>query len=333
VKNMKRTMSVVLVVAVIVATLTSVMPSVKAASRRPDMAKSLPGNSTRIALIRLEDVSPWYALDPKRLQLLRYIADYLASRHVPFQVAMIPVYLDPAAGIRIGIDAPDDPRAKEFIATIHYMTSKGGVIGLHGYTHQMDEGVTGESSEFSDNPHAIESTVAYMAPRVDAALAAAKAANIPITFWETPHYTASPEQYTYLESRFSIIYEPGPTNHRTKEPFLLSSSKPATGKVCFIPTPLGMVQGPKQTQSIVSFADNSHQQILASLFFHPFRERLPSSHAVQSSTEDETGAYLERIIPAFQSHGFVFVSVTQVQKQLLAGTQPHRTRAVHSTLP
>jgi len=333
VENMKRTMKAVLVAVVILAALTSIMPSAKAVSRSPDMAKSLPSNSIRIALVRLEDVSPWYALNPKRLELLRYIADYLASRHVPFQVAMIPIYLDPATGVRIGIDTPDDPRVKEFIATIHYMISKGGEIGLHGYTHQMGEGVTGDSIEFSNNQHAIEGTVAYMAPRVDAALVAAKAANIPITFWETPHYTASPEQYVYLETRFPIIYEPGPTNHRTKEPFLLSSSNPAAGKVCFIPTPLGMVQGPDQTQSIVSFADNSHRQILASLFFHPFRERLPSSHAAPSSAEDETGAYLERIIPAFQSHGFVFVSVTQVRKQLLTETQSHRARAAHSALP
>lgn len=333
VENMKRTMKAVLVAVVILAALTSIMPSAKAISRSTDMAKSLPSNSIRIALVRLEDVSPWYALNPKRLELLRYIADYLASRHVPFQVAMIPIYLDPATGVRIGIDTPDDPRVKEFIATIHYMISKGGEIGLHGYTHQMGEGVTGDSIEFSNNQHAIEGTVAYMAPRVNAALVAAKAANIPITFWETPHYTASPEQYVYLETRFPIIYEPGPTNHRTKEPFLLSSSNPAAGKVCFIPTPLGMVQGPDQTQSIVSFADNSHRQILASLFFHLFRERLPSSHAAPSLVEDETGAYLERIIPAFQSHGFVFVSVTQVRKQLLTETQSHRARAAHSALP
>ena len=172
-----------------------------------------------------------------------------------------------------------------------------------------------------------------MASRVDAALAAAKATDIPITFWETPHYTASPEQYAYLESRFPIIYEPAPTNHGIREPFLLTSSNPATGKVCFIPTPLGIVQGPQQTQSIVSFADNSHQQILASLFFHPFRERLPSSYATPSSVRDETGAYLERIIPAFQSHGFVFVSVTQVRKQLLAKPKSHRAVTPHPALP
>ncbi|MGB9665946.1 MAG: DUF2334 domain-containing protein, partial [Candidatus Cryosericum sp.] len=157
----------------------------------------------------------------------------------------------------------------------------------------------------------------YMALRVDAALAAAKGADIPIAFWETPHYTASPEQYAYLESRFSIIYEPGPVGNRKSIPFLLKSSNPAVGQVCFVPTPLGMVQGLRQAQSIVSFADSSHAKVLASLFFHPFRERLPSSHSVTG----QSGNYLERIIPAFQSHGFVFVSVTQVRKQLLAETK------------
>ena len=330
-ENMKRTMKAVLVAVMILAALTSIMPSAKAVSRSPDMAKPLP--SIHIALVRLEDVSPWYALNPKRLELLRYIADYLASRHVPFQVAMIPIYLDPATGVRIGIDTPDDPRVKEFIATIHYMISKGGEIGLHGYTHQMGEGVTGDSIEFSNDQHAIEGTVAYMAARVDAALAAAKTADIPITFWETPHYTASPEQYAYLESRFSIVYEPGPINHRTREPFVHSSSRPGGAKVCFVPTPLGMVDGPQEAQSIVLFADDSHRQILASLFFHPFRERLPSEDAAPPSARDETGAYLERIIPAFQSHGFAFVSVTQVRDQLLAEIQSHHAKAAQPTLP
>lgn len=322
----------ILVAALVLAALTSVVPSAKAVARRPETEKP-PVSSTHIALLRLEDVSPWYALNPKRLELLRYIADYLASRHVPFQVAMIPVYLDPAAGIRLDIDTQSDPRIQAFIATIHYMMSKGGIIGLHGYTHQMDEGVTGNSVEFSNDSRAIESTVQYMAVRVNAALSAAKAADIPITFWETPHYTASPEQYAYLESRFPIIYEPGPTSHRAKKPFLLSSSNPAVGKVCFVPTPLGMVQGPKQVHSLVSFADAFHQQVLASLFFHPFREQLPSSRGTLPSEEDETGAYLEKIIPVFQSHGYTFVPVTEVRKQLLTAAQPHHTKAVHSTLP
>jgi len=320
--HMKNWSKVTIAVLVVLAALASMMPSASAALLPSAKAKQLPGSKPRIALIRLEDVSPWYALNPQRLELLRYIADYLALHHVPFQVAMIPVYLDPPAGIRIGIDTPDDPRARQFIATIKYMISKGGVIGLHGYTHQMDNGITGVSAEFSRNPYVIESTAPYMASRVEAALAAAKAAGIPISFWETPHYTASPEQYAYLESRFSIIYEPGPTGHRANEPFLVDSPNSAISKVCFIPTPLGMVMGPQQVQSLLSFADNSHAQVLASLFFHPFRERLPSSHAAPSASDQtQTGSYLEQIIPAFQSHGFVFSSVIQVRKQLLAGAR------------
>jgi hypothetical protein len=320
--HMKNWSKFTIAVLVVLAALASMVPSASAALLPAAKAKQLPGSKPRIALIRLEDVSPWYALNPQRLELLRYIADYLALHHVPFQVAMIPVYLDPPARIRIGIDTPNDPRVKQFIATIKYMIGKGGIIGLHGYTHQMGKGITAVDFEFSRDPRAIEGTVKYMVPRVDAALAAAKAAGIPISFWETPHYTASPEQYVYLESRFSIIYEPGPTVHRANEPFLVDSSNPAISKVCFIPTPLGMVMGPQQVKSLLSFADNPNAQVLASLFFHPFRERLPSSHAAPSASDQtQTGSYLEQIIPAFQSHGFVFSSVIQVRKQLLAGAR------------
>jgi hypothetical protein len=331
---MKQIKKIIIAVAIVTATFFDMIPSAQAIPHGPGRtAKPAPAGPTRIALLRLEDVSPWYALNPKRLELLRHIADYLASRHVPFQVAMIPVYVDPAAGIRVGIDTPEDPRAQEFIAAIHYLMSKGGTIGLHGYTHQMDLGVTGASFEFSSDPHAIESTVQYMAPRVDAALAAAKAAGIPVAFWETPHYTASPEQYAYLESRFAIIYEPGPTSHHAREPFLTDSPNRAIGTTCFVPTPLGMVQGPKQVRSIVHFASTSPQKMLASLFFHPFREQLPSSRVALPAAADSRGAYLEQIVPAFQSHGFVFVSVDQVRKQLLAGRQSHHAVAPRPTLP
>jgi len=73
----------------------------------------------------------------------------------------------------------------------------------------------------------LETIYLALSSESDAALAAAKTADIPIPFWETPHYTASPEQYAYLENR----------------------SRPGGAKVCFVPTPLGMVEGPKQTQS------------------------------------------------------------------------------------
>lgn len=163
-----------LVVLIVLLGLSGMPLSVNALSRPTLKANPTPTNAPRIALIRLEDVGPWYALDPRRLEVLRYVADYLALHHMPFQVAMTPVYLDPSAGIRIGIDMPDDPRVQQFIATIHYMISKGGVIGLQGYTHQMGDGITGISAEFSNDPHTIESTEPYMASRVNAALAAAK---------------------------------------------------------------------------------------------------------------------------------------------------------------
>ncbi|MGB9666981.1 MAG: DUF2334 domain-containing protein, partial [Candidatus Cryosericum sp.] len=160
---MKKAFKAVIVVLIVLLGFNSMPLSANALSRPAPKTNPTPTNAPRIALIRLEDVSPWYALDPKRLEVLRYIADYLALHHVPFQVAMIPVYLNPPAGIRIGIDMPNDPRVQQFIATIHYMISKGGVIGLHGYTHQMGDGISGISAEFSNDPHTIESTAPYMA--------------------------------------------------------------------------------------------------------------------------------------------------------------------------
>lgn len=274
-------------------------------------------------LLRLEDVSPWYALNANRLALLRQIAGYLGSQHVPFHVSMIPIYINPVSGEELGLWDTSNPRIQEFVETIRYMVQCGGIIGLHGCTHQMGTGITASSFEFSADPHQPEGTLKYMADRVNAALDLAAAAHIPITYWETPHYTASSEQYHYLENRFSILYEPGPQEYSVKEPYLVQSSNATIKSTCFIPTPLGMVEDADGFLSILHYAFHPRNHTLASLFFHPFRERLLCSDGSTLNLTDVSADYVESLVRTFRQQGFTFVRVTDIRRKLLrAGARP-----------
>jgi uncharacterized protein YdaL len=86
------------------------------------------------AMVRIEDVSA--EADPDEL---RGVADLLAKQHIPFQIALIPVFRDPAKGVEIRLSD-----SKLLTNAVHYMIARGGTPVLHGITHQY-RGATGRS--------------------------------------------------------------------------------------------------------------------------------------------------------------------------------------------
>lgn len=173
------------------------------------------------ALVRLEDIGP--DADPARL---RSVADYLANQKIPFSFGVYPVYKDPRGTYNNGVpetirlvDAPD------VVSAIKYMISKGGLMILHGYTHQYSgvanpySGVSGDDFEFYrahidsanyvqlDGPVA-EDSAAWANGRIDAALSEIAAAGLPTpTIFEFPHYAASATDYRAVGSRFGTRYD------------------------------------------------------------------------------------------------------------------------------
>lgn len=96
------------------------------------------------ALVRIEDVSP--AEDPAKL---KEIADVFSQLQVPFSVALVPRYEDPAGYYNC---VPNPPMActptpesygmsdvPEFVDAIQYMVARGGTLILHGFKHQFSD--------------------------------------------------------------------------------------------------------------------------------------------------------------------------------------------------
>ncbi len=151
------------------------------------------------ALIRIEDVHPLE--DPSRL---RAVADLLSDEGVPFLVALIPFYVDPAQNIRVSLSEKPD-----FVDAIRYMVRKGGTIVMHGSTHQY-RGVTASDYEFWDesrNKPIKQESPEYVRQKLVTGVEECLRNGIYPIIWETPHYTASQLDYDAIAKVFSTAME------------------------------------------------------------------------------------------------------------------------------
>lgn len=190
--------------------------------------------ASRKAAVRLEDVSP--VSDPA---VLRQFTDYLAAHHIPFQVGVVPVHLDPTGAQNEGTPQTVTFRDRpEMVEALRYAQAHGGVLVQHGLTHQYGaianpyNGVSGEDFEFfrarcsanPDPPYQFQACQAASWVRLVAPLpedspswaadrvlrgrqALAEAGLDPPTIFETPHYTASAAAYRGMRRIYGTRYE------------------------------------------------------------------------------------------------------------------------------
>jgi hypothetical protein len=115
-----------------------------------------PMQSGRPALIRLEYIAISDYKSEEKLEKLRIISDYLYSKNVPFHIAWIPRAVIPYAEYDEDLTVNNNIVNANFLFTLDYMIDRNGVLGLHGYTHQHGNEVSGEGTEFAANINAGE---------------------------------------------------------------------------------------------------------------------------------------------------------------------------------
>ncbi|MGE6632077.1 DUF2334 domain-containing protein [Bacillus sp. NPDC077027] len=93
-----------------------------------------------IKYLRLEDISP--VSDEKKLL---EVGTYLSERHIPFLLAVIPVFVDPSTGEQITLK--DRPK---LVNILKKLQDNGGTVILHGHSHSYRNSETGEGLEFWD---------------------------------------------------------------------------------------------------------------------------------------------------------------------------------------
>jgi hypothetical protein len=314
-------------------TLLGILPF--AGATEPD--NDYPSVHRQYALLRLEDVGPGGPYETKeQLGRLRTVIDYLADESVPFQVSVIPRdrrLMPPDKWTDISIEHPDE-KSKPFIDLMKYAEKRGGILGMHGYTHQygnkkrpdgFENTSIGREFDVSDAPET--KTAAYAADKITKSLHAFQAAGLHPLYWESPHYADTRVQRDVFSSYMGILYEPNFQDIRSLKDVVYQEEinrwgSPSLG-VVYIPAPLRFVQDGNSVDRILNEAKKGN--VLASMYFHPYldfpflepvldangkpviRDGLPEYRYKPGSH-----SYLHRLVTGMRAEGYRFVSIFDV---------------------
>lgn len=224
----------------------------------PDNSSILYTN--KIALIRFEDFGCGYSnLVDKNQTKVKLMSNLLYSNGIKFHVAWMPRFIVPTANFDNDLLINDTMTNAGFINLLDYMINKGGEIGLHGYTHQSGNDPSGVGDELSENVNSAESETRMV---IEKGVDTANALNIPISFYESPHYRDTPEQKKIISEYYQFIFEPYDNSKKN-----IYSSNDYN---LFVPTPLGYISNPVQdTNDLINKLNQNNPDTLSSFFYHP----------------------------------------------------------------
>lgn len=260
------------------------------------------------AYIRFEDFTAGDVyLSKGALEKVRLVTDFMKKNQESFSISWIPRYINNDANIDNDISKKESMENANFLFTLDYIVNRGGVIGLHGYTHQYKDSNSVTGFEFGDdgcnNPEDIRN-------RVESALTIASNLNIPISYWETPHYKTTAQQQKIFEEYFKIIYEPSIGIYNTK---IITSTTNEYTK--YIPTPLGYVSD-DTGEELINSIKNNHDSKELSFFYHLSMEIKSIDFWVSSNGEImhkyNKDSILKKIVNLTQDLGYEFFNINKI---------------------
>lgn len=243
------------------------------------------------ALVRIEDVH--VMRDPV---MLKEVADYLFEQKISFGFTLIPVYKKDADSPAIYMN-----EKPEFLEAIRYMTSKGGIPILHGYTHQRT-GETAQDYEFWSGPTGgprLDDSKDLVRNKVSAALQECFQNQIYPLLWTTPHYAGSQLSYSVFKEFFTTVWERRqPVDVLGSDQFFPYLIKKDMHDQIIIPETLGYLtmDNSRSPEALIEDAANTLvvRDGYASLFYHSF---LPLQK-------------LEKTVQGVRELGYEFVGLT-----------------------
>lgn len=269
--------------------------------------KKLPvGNDGKGAFLRIEDVSSGGTLKTNEAkEKLKIVADNLYQKGMKFHVAWIPRYVDPSKKIDNDLLRNNSIENVQFINMLDHLIQKGGVIGLHGYTHQSGNQATGKGFELNKDLNSSEGETRKV---IENGIKTAKTLNIPIGFYESPHYGATRKQQKIIEEYFTILYEPY-LNVNPMYSFLDKNR-------LYVPTPYNYVKD-KDGKDMVEKIMNSKDIMLVSFFIHPLREinniRFKDNKKGYVDYEYSDNSPINNIADALYKKGYKTIHVTDLR--------------------
>ncbi|SHI65191.1 hypothetical protein SAMN02745163_00568 [Clostridium cavendishii DSM 21758] len=260
------------------------------------------------ALVRLEDYTVGDEYDTEEaIFKAMAVFDYLYDNNIPFSIAWICRFIDPSKGIDRDFLKEDNTKLAHFIYSLDYAVSRGATIGLHGYTHQSKDEMSGDGTEFSEE---INTEREDILPRIEAAVNTAKEMDIPIGFFESPHYASTNFQQSVYEEYFDYIYEPYVGIWGDKV-----TLSPRNNKTLYIPTPLGYLEDENIDDMLDKIRDND-DSILKSFFYHTFKENkfikiINSDNLIE--IEYNENSYLKQIINEIFNEDGYFTKINKLE--------------------
>ncbi|MGL5087244.1 MAG: DUF2334 domain-containing protein [Clostridium sp.] len=276
-----------------------------------DVAKYVPKVET-LGFLRLEDVTPYLDSGEKDyFNKLRVIGKYLSSTGVPYHIAWIPRSVDPQNKSDLDPLTQNSFILAESIYSLDYFTYNLGIIGLHGYTHQSDNEVTGLGTEFGYK----QPDLVRFRERLLAAINTAKELDIPVNFFEAPHYAITPDQNKIAEEYFKYIYHPFSDNGIKGRDLTKPQLSPYNKTSYYFSAPLEYVAEANPLAMIPRIKNESHSH-MGSLFFHP---RLDYKFIAINMVENKPSytyaedSVLHQVINALNERGYKMSSVTDIK--------------------
>lgn len=267
----------------------------------------------QIGLIRLEDVglnSEYYSQE--YFERLRIIADYMNQKKIPYHIAWIPRNVIPNNKV------DDDPltennfQVAEMVYTLDYFHNHNGIIGLHGYTHQCGTSESGAGFEFGK----YQPSADIFKEKIEKAIETAAYLDIPIDFFEVPHYEITPQQNKIAEKYFKILYYPFNDYGSNKTDLTKPQLSPYNKSSYYISTPLNYIPEGKEESTLAKLKNLSTSN-MGSVFYHP---NLEKNYISLSEDSNGTPNYtytdnspLKKLLTILEEKGFNMVKVTDIK--------------------
>ncbi|BCZ49173.1 hypothetical protein psyc5s11_52400 [Clostridium gelidum] len=260
--------------------------------------------SDKVALIRLEDFAcnSSNSIDTNQTKV-KCMVDFLYSEGLKFHISWIPRFKSPEDNIDNDLLTNNNIVNVGFVNILDYFINKGGEIGLHGYTHQHGDEKSAIGEEMSKD---VNNSIHEARTVIENGIDTASALNIPISYFESPHYSKSDLQRQVIEDYFQFIYESfdGSENniYRSDDYHL------------FVPTPLGYVHN-SDPSSITNELKNDNHDILHSFYYHPYVELAYINSDIKNSklnvTYDENSP-LQQIVKTLKSNKYTTVHIDEL---------------------
>ena len=237
---------------------------------------------------------------------VKFMADYLYENNIKFHVGWIPRFKAPSDNIDNDLLSKNNMVNVGFVNLLDYLINKNAEIGLHGYTHQHGNSRSAVGEELSKD---INNNVSDTKKVVENGIDTASALNIPITFFESPHYSATELQENVINNYFQLLYEPynDSINHLYKT---------KTNNL-YVPTPLGYIDKPKDTKKLINALNNTNPEIFHSFFYHPSIEIRYIDFDTNNNSINiryDENSPLKQIVQSLKENNYATIHISQLTK-------------------